>query len=482
MAKSEPSATQSQRPVIVIPGILGSKLVGANGEVLWGDRGSLGNFGRLDHDPAGREPEVNLAGLVERIRVLGPFWTIHSYDDLLVYLRALGFRDGQTLFPFAYDWRLSNYETAQRLDAFVRQYPALRDGQFDVVAHSMGGIVAKVWMLQHGGAQRVRKAIYLGTPFHGSMNALATLTEGWGRFLNYIVGGIDLIRNTMLSFPAIYELFPSYVRSCRLGDRRSHEFLNIYDPDLWNRCGWLPSAYCDGAARAATFRSNLRRAEILADLMSQPIPGVREVKIAGDNQNTRLYLYVTRTDQSWRGWTFSSDRGDGTVPLWSAAGAHNGDLAGSLPSFVEHATIFRDEWVKVALQRELVITAPPPVNAQVPEIMTRAGNSQRLDVLDAVLEPAIVAPGATTQLIVRLQFPADAQIVRGDVSGLTAQLAGTGTPSVDLIETTNDTDLTEKTLSFAAEFRAPDEEEVYRIDIDVLPLGQRAVYLSVEGA
>jgi hypothetical protein len=68
------------------------------------------------------------------------------------------------------------------------------------------------------------------------------------------------------------------------------------------------------------------------------------------------------------------------------------------------------------------------------------------------------------------------------VSGLTAQLAGTGAPPVALVETTNDTDLAEKMLSFAAELRAPADEEIYRIDIDVPPLGRRAAYLSVEQA
>jgi pimeloyl-ACP methyl ester carboxylesterase len=479
---SETSASQSERPVIVIPGILGSKLASANGEVLWGDRGSLVNFGHLDLDPVGRGPEIKLAGLIDRIRMLGPFWTIHAYDDLLVHLRALGFRDGQTLFPFAYDWRQSNYETALRFDEFVSAQPILRDGPFDIVAHSMGGIVAKVWMLEHGGSQRVRKVIYLGTPFQGSMNVLGTLTDGWGIFQNRIAGGIDLIRNTMLSFPAAFELFPSYARSCRLGDRRRHEFLNIYDPVLWNGRGWLPPAYQDGGPRAAAFRSNLQRAELLVDVMRRPIPGVREVKIAGDNQNTRLYLYVSRAEQSWRGWTFSSDRGDGTVPLWSAADSRNGDLTGSLPSFVEHATIFRDEWVKEVLRRELIITAPPLVNAQVPEITTRSGVSQRLELLDARLEPPIVSPGASTQLTVTLRFPADARIARGDVSGLSARLAGTTALAIALVETTDDAGVAEKTLSFAAEFRAPTEEEVYRIDIDLPPLGQRAVYLSVERA
>jgi pimeloyl-ACP methyl ester carboxylesterase len=478
----ETLAAHSPRPVAFIPGMLGSKLADAEGEVLWGDRGSLRNFGRLNIHPTGHGADINPVGLIERIRVLGPFWTIHQYDELLMHLRALGFRDGQTLFPFTYDWRQSNYETAQRFDAFVRQEPALRDGQFDVIAHSMGGIVAKIWMLEYGGARRVQKAIYLGTPFRGSMNSLGTLTDGWGIFKNYIAGGIDVIRNTIFSFPAIYELFPSYAGSCRFGDARDYEFFNIYDPELWNAGDWLPRAYRDGGPRAETFRSSLQRAELLADLMRQPIPGVREIKVAGDNQSTRLYLYVSPDEQSWQGWTFSFNRGDGTVPLWSAAEARNGDLSGALPSFVEHATIFRDEWVRKVLQNELTITAPPPVNARVPEIITPSGASQQLDICDARLEPPFVAPGENTCLSVDLRFPADGRVGRGDVRGLTAQLAGTTAAPVALVETTGDIGLAERTLTFAAELRAPTEEEVYRIDIDVPPLGQRAVYLSVERA
>ena len=66
--------------------------------------------------------------------------------------------------------------------------------------------------------------------------------------------------------------------------------------------------------------------------------------------------------------------------------------------------------------------------------------------------------------------------------GLTAQVAGTDAPPVALTETTDDAGLTEKTLTFTAELRAPEEQEVYRIDVDLPPLGQRAAYLSVERA
>jgi hypothetical protein len=58
-----------------------------------------------------------------------------------------------------------------------------------------GGIVSKIWMLEYGGASKVRKAIYMGTPFQGSMNVFGTLSDGWGDFIN---------RRVALSFPALY--------------------------------------------------------------------------------------------------------------------------------------------------------------------------------------------------------------------------------------------------------------------------------------
>lgn len=469
----------SLQPVVVVPGILGSRLVHKDGRILWGNRGSLNSFSQLDLDPSGQETEITAAGLVDNIRMLGPFWTAHFYDNLLGHLRELGFREGHTLFVFAYDWRQSNYETARRLGSWVDEQPALHDGKFDIVAHSMGGIVARIWMLQHGGAQRVRKAIYLGTPFQGSMNALAILSSGWGTFLNYVAGGIDLIRSTVLSFPSLYELFPRYGKSCRFGNQKEHEFVNIYDPRLWNAHDWLPDSYRDGRPRANLFRKSLERGEELGNLMAGPIQGAKEIKIAGDYQSTRLYLYANRDDKSWRNWTFRYDRGDGIVPLWSAANSPDGNLAGSYPAFAEHATIFHDKWVESLLQRELVITRPPPVSSEVPTMITRSG-AVRLDVMDAWLEPPIVAPGARVRLTVKLRFPAGAHIVRGDISGLIAHFAGTEADDIALSETTDDRSMAEGIVSFTADFHAPPNEETYRIDIEVPPLGQRSVYLCVE--
>jgi hypothetical protein len=55
------------------------------------------------------------------------------------------------------------------------------------------------------------------------------------------------------------------------------------------------------------------------------------------------------------GWFFSENRGDGTVPVWSAARNLTFDnLQGTLQSFAQHSTIFDDKWVLKILERELL--------------------------------------------------------------------------------------------------------------------------------
>jgi len=94
--------------------------------------------------------------------------------------------------------------------------------------------------------------------------------------------------------------------------------------------------------------------------MGRPILGVEQVLVAGDAFATSLYLYAPRENPRWQDWRFSKSRGDGTVPVWSAANNFAG-LSGTLPSFSEHATIFDDDGVRNLLLRELVSNVPPPV-------------------------------------------------------------------------------------------------------------------------
>src|SRR5450755_2445696 len=72
---------QPSRPLLFVPGILGSRLVDESGAVIWGGRSSYLNFAKLEMTPSGPVTPLHADGrLVESINVLGPFWTIHQYD------------------------------------------------------------------------------------------------------------------------------------------------------------------------------------------------------------------------------------------------------------------------------------------------------------------------------------------------------------------------------------------------------------------
>jgi pimeloyl-ACP methyl ester carboxylesterase len=466
--------TGPDRPVIFIPGILGSRLVDTAGRVVWGERSSLLNYSDLDLLVSSPSSRLKVDGLVKRINVLGPFWTIHEYDSLIERFHRLGYVDGQTLFVFPYDWRRSNFETARQLDAFVNSTTALRTGKFDIVAHSMGGLVTKIWMLDHGGATRVNKAIYLGTPFQGSMNAFATLSGGWGSFANFVAGGLSAVRRVTLSFSSIYELFPSYDNCCRLGTPSQHTMLDIFSPTTWTQRDWLPPEYRPGGDRSAAFEQNLAQARRLGGLMRREVPNVQEIKFAGDVIDTKLWLYVSPQDQSWKNWTFSPSRGDGTVPVWSAANDFT-STAGTNPSFVEHATIFSDEWLGNKLARELVSDAPPPVRADQFDRIVAPSGTKKLTLVSINIDPLVAAPGEKISVLVSLEFEDPA--TRGDVKPV-ARLASQGL-ELPLSETTGDADIAVRRLTFRGDITAPPDEDTYQIDVLVPGVGVRASYVTV---
>jgi pimeloyl-ACP methyl ester carboxylesterase len=463
-----------ERPVVFVPGILGSKLVDPAGRVVWGERSSLRNFAELEIGNEAPAKPLVADGLIASINVLGPFWVVHQYDALLEMLRKLDYVEGTTLFVFPYDWRQSNFETAKKLEAFIANSPVLKTGKFDLVAHSMGGIAAKIWMLEYGGAARVNKAIFLGTPFQGSANALATISNGWGGFANYLAGGVDTVRRVVLSLPSIYELLPTYARCCRLGNADQHVFLDILQAPTWYSRDWLPPMYRPGGERATRFTEGLNAARRVGALMRREVSGVPQIRFAGDAMDTKLWLYVSNDQPSWKNWSFTNGRGDGTVPVWSAANDFN-TLAGSDPSFVEHATIFSDKWVGNKLSRELASLPPPPRTTD------PSGITKELELVGIELDPLIAAPGEPVRISVRIDFAEP--VARGDapLTGGIVKSKDRETPFA-LTETTSAADLANRRLAFSGSLRAPDDEGTFRIDVNFPGHGIHSSYLTTLAA
>lgn len=89
-----------------------------------------------------------------------------TFFPLKAYLRAHGVRQ---ILAFDYQSSLGIEHGARALRDYLRRH--VRGGRVDLVCHSLGGLVARVYLEQLGGARRVDRCVTLGTPHRGTYNA-----------------------------------------------------------------------------------------------------------------------------------------------------------------------------------------------------------------------------------------------------------------------------------------------------------------------
>jgi pimeloyl-ACP methyl ester carboxylesterase len=210
--------------VVVLPGIGGSVLArpGDAGDVVWdAGKGDIADLvvrpGRMSLVEA---PRLVPLGLTESTKFLG-FTVVPGYERLLGELGSKGVVDrwgdpshpvlGADVVAVPYDFRRSVVEAAERVDAVVCAHlaglsQAERAGRVIVVAHSMGGLVARVWMGLVGRWPWCRALITLGTPHRGAPKAL----DWWVNGVRLL--GCELTRTSALlrGWPGVAELLPRY--------------------------------------------------------------------------------------------------------------------------------------------------------------------------------------------------------------------------------------------------------------------------------
>ncbi|MGF1446755.1 MAG: esterase/lipase family protein [Pikeienuella sp.] len=321
-----------RRPLITIPGTLGSRLRdSATGTVVWGG-GSRGLSADPEVPEEARlialpiaEPELPLAELRDGVvaagvldfaapEVFGVPIDIEVYAGVSRTLSAGGFRaadrprlidklrhgggvdrqfdtaeptpapDGAApalaqgptpadyrrltevainSFRFDYDWRRDLAALAQEFHDFVmlrkRQVAARRsaisgqrvapeDVTFDLLAHSMGGLIARYYLM-HGavelpadgslppitwaGAEHFSRVVIVATPNAGSVLAFDNLVNGksFGPFQPFYPSAL------LATHASVWQLFPR-ARHGRVRAAGTGEALDPLDPDLWRRYNW----------------------------------------------------------------------------------------------------------------------------------------------------------------------------------------------------------------------------------------------------
>ncbi len=330
-----------RNPIIVIPGLLGSRLRDpASGRIVWGAfDGNAADPGTADGARLVALPfteammtpgsAVTADGVLDRvrIRVAGIPIALQAYAEILSTLGVGGYRDealglaGQvdygrdhfTCFQFAYDWRQDNVANARRLMAFMREKRAFVQGEyarrygmrdadvkFDIVAHSMGGIVARYAMMYGGtdlprdgslppltweGARMMGRLIQVGTPNGGSLDAFRVLVDGRDFGAPIVPRYSPAILGTM---PSLYQLLPRQ-RSRPVIEAGSNAVLDIHDPAVWQRMGWgiaKPGIDADLAQLMPDVGSSEERRRIAIALQARLLARARAFAAAMDRPVT----------------------------------------------------------------------------------------------------------------------------------------------------------------------------------------------------
>ncbi len=186
-------------PAIIVPGIMGSEK----------------SFSGLTLDPISR-----------------------TYDDLVDSFETNGYEKDVNLFTFPYNWRKSNFETARLLQEKIQS--AVNDtkvSKTDIVAHSMGGLIAREYIESDYYQNNIDQLITLGTPHRGAPESYLKWEAGEGFFTileklgrhhlrdeSQHAGYDSIFEYIQNEVPSVKELLPDYdcLFDVKKGEMRSY--------------------------------------------------------------------------------------------------------------------------------------------------------------------------------------------------------------------------------------------------------------------
>jgi pimeloyl-ACP methyl ester carboxylesterase len=231
-------------PLVLVPSILGTRLVDERGRGLWDSTAQLYVGPELR---AARGVRVN--GLLEGFPVVPGLYAVDVHGAFVRFLESAGgYRRSVDLHVFAYDWRTGVAAAADALAA------ALPPGPVDLVGVSTGGLIVRT-LLARGGVA-VRRVVFVGTPQRGSFQALEALVEGikpapYGR--RFSPRDVAELQTPWDALPHDGRLFLD-----ALGQPLDAD---LYDAGVWHRYGLTT---LDGAATAARLATARRLHAVLA--------------------------------------------------------------------------------------------------------------------------------------------------------------------------------------------------------------------------
>ncbi|MEL6471618.1 MAG: lecithin--cholesterol acyltransferase [Cyanobacteria bacterium J06623_4] len=324
--------------VIVLPGILGSVLQ-KEGKDLWAPSGQsiLNLVARSQRTMASLAlgfDDPTLDDLGDGIQATALIKDLHLVPGLVKvdgYTRTTrmivdNFQVAQgdiyhdpadkpaNFYHFPYDWRRDNRVHAHKLKALVelrlrcwRAHSGASDAKVILLAHSMGGLVARYYLEVLSGWRDARALFTFGTPHRGSINSLNFLTNGYKKL------SLDFTA-VMRSLTSVYQLLPLYP-AVKIGE----DYVRVTETEK------LPNVNLDRAADARTFhdeiydavQANRKDERYRNEFTTVPVVGIRQPTLQSAELIGDKLIASEQLPKVLQGRTDFLD-GDGTVPKISA--------------------------------------------------------------------------------------------------------------------------------------------------------------------
>jgi pimeloyl-ACP methyl ester carboxylesterase len=262
--------------VLILPGIMGSTL-GEPGtlwdDIIWINPIAIG---------LGNLVELALASSKSPYRSLGVVPIAYT----LLKLRLIS--AGYDVDYHHFDWRQSIDRLGRELAKRLKQE---RAQEVQLVAHSMGGLVARAAIAQS--APKIKQLIMLGTPNHGSFVPVQAIRAVYSvvrqiAAIDRFHSAEELSTLVFTTFPGLYQMLPT---------EEKFKILDLYDVATWPQQGPRPRG--EVLAKAKPVQQSLAKADD------------RFFLIAGVSQETVTNLRKDQDEFIYE----QTNEGDSTVPL-----------------------------------------------------------------------------------------------------------------------------------------------------------------------
>jgi len=215
------------RTLLIVPGLFGTEIVDADVGPIWGPFRRLYGGPPIGELPAPR----GRAGRVLPAIAVGP---VVLYDIIGALLRALGragYREGENLFLFAYDWRQRVVDDGPRLAAEVRRLAEASGGPVDLLGLSNGGLTLRAAFVADR-ALPVERVVLSGPPLAGSVETLTVLHHGF----QFAPLGRTVSPEEFVACPGSMDSIPSPATASFLDEQgREDPSYDLYDLPTWRK-------------------------------------------------------------------------------------------------------------------------------------------------------------------------------------------------------------------------------------------------------